>query len=291
MIIVKIWGGLCNQMFQYAFGYAQGKLKNESVLFDVDFYNKQPTYISSRTLDLCEFFEIPDFETVKRPLFIRPFQNVVISNITRRIPNFHCRLPGGMVYIKEKEHHYSNKLFYTKDADNYYDGYWQSEKYFVDYSKEIRELFKFPDSSVEKVSAWLNSLDNMNTIAIHVRRGDMSTGVNKKNNTGNKTYYETAMRYMSERIKDPVFILFSDDIKWCTEFFNGSEFPVVYQNQPWNAIDDLCGISFCKHGIMSNSTFSWWGNWLGEHKNRIVIAPKGITFNDKFIPDRWVICD
>lgn len=291
MIIIKLWGGLCNQMFQYSFGYAQGRIRNDHVLFDVDFYKKQPNHVESRELELCKDFNIACFQTVDRPRSVKPFQNVLASNITRRLPNFHMRLADNIVYIKEKKHLYSDKLFYSKGQVNYYDGYWQSEKYFKDYKDDIREIFTFSNKTIDKVASWIKSHDNLNTVAIHIRRGDMSTGINKNNDNTIVQYYHNAMRYISERVYDPLFVVFSDDIIWCKDNLKDKDMYIVYQDQKWSAIEDLCGISLCEHGIMSKSTFSWWGNWLGKQEGRIVIAPTGITFNNEFVPSNWVICE
>ena len=288
MIIVKLWGGLCNQMFQYAFGIAMAKKTNDQVKFDVDFFLKQPGYVDVRSLEICEVFSLSNFTIIERPKGVDFFQNRIISNLVRRLNYFHCTLPGSVEYIKEKTHVYSDNVPYFEGKINYYDGYWQTAKYFDAESIKIRECFSFDVFVLEKVNNWLKSYEKYNTVALHIRRRDMVGRNVGYNEAKIKKYYLDSIKYFIDNVEHPVFIVFSDDIEWCKELLASRKENIVYQDNKWSGIEDLAGISLCKNGIMSQSTFSWWGNWLGDSKLRIVVAPKGKYLNDQFIPKRWV---
>lgn len=287
MIIVRLWGGLCNQMFQYAFGYALANKNHDDVRFDVDFYLNQPGYVDRRDLEINVLFQIPGFETVNRARAIIPLQNRIISNITRRINSFQLRLPGKIIYYKEKKHKYNPSVVYNPNCINYYDGYWQTELYFKQYEEEIKNIFSYSEKTMAKVKVWLDHLNNQNTVALHIRRGDLSKGVGSLSENAIIDYYFRAIEYFNKTVNRPVFVVVSDNISWCKGIFHELTNIVYQENGSWSAVDDLCCISLCKHGIMSASTFSWWGNWLGASDGRVVVAPSGSYYNECFLPDRW----
>ena len=287
MIVVKLWGGLCNQMFQYAFGYQFAKKVRDKVAFDVDFYKNQPKYVSSRKLEVCDSFCLSTFDTIDRPRDVKPFQNRYISFITRKMNFLHVKLLDGTFYIKEKEHTYTNKIPYKPSCLNYYDGYWQTEEYFNWISHDIRSEFAFSEEVRQRVQNWLLEYKGNTLVSIHIRRGDLAGKNYGYSDKAMIDYYHRAMTIMKERVPDPLFVVFSDDPAWCKTEMKWNTTRIIYSENPWGAIHDLCGISLCDHGIMSQSTFSWWGNWLGNPEERIVLSPKGKSFNNKFIPDRW----
>lgn len=176
----------------------------------------------------------------------------------------------------------------------YYLGYWQTEKYFSDIRSKILEAFTFPPLAEDnKNQVTIESIRRKNSISIHVRRGDyMKIG----NTQGICTpdYYVKALKMMLEKTKPDVFLVFSDGIEWCKE--NLSEYfgdtPVVYVD--WNtgpeSFRDIQLMSNCKHNIIANSSFSWWGAWLNQNGSKIVIAPSRWMNNKGWadiIPQSW----
>lgn len=142
----------------------------------------------------------------------------------------------------------------------YLDGYWQSEDYFKDYKQEIRNIFKF------KKTKNLPS----ESVSIHVRRTDYVDRKGRAPIIGcSLNYYHKAMAFIYSKIKNPIFYVFSDDIDWCKNNINFSGFKFHYSSTP----DDLRLMSLCKHNIVANSSFSWWGAWLNQNPNKIVVAP------------------
>lgn len=164
-------------------------------------------------------------------------------------------------------------------------GYFQSEKYFIKNKDKIKEVFKPSDNDKKYIKDRYGDLTN--TCSIHIRRGDY---ISQQQNHPlcKESYYEEALKYIPKGTK---FLVFSDDIKWCENIFKGDSFIFVE-----NELDymDMYIMSMCKHNIIANSTFSWWGAWLNNNKNRIVIAPSiwfGVSkqLNTKdIIPNGWI---
>lgn len=166
------------------------------------------------------------------------------------------------------------------------DGYFQSEKYFLDYQSEIVDLFTISDFDKEVINQllMLNKYDS--TTSIHIRRGDYLKHSETHPVCG-LSYYTEAM----EMFKDTTFIFISDDIEWVKENFKGNN--IIYS--PFNdEIMDLTLMTMCDNNIIANSTFSWWGAYLNKNKNKKIIAPKN-WFGPKanknetdIIPSCWV---
>jgi hypothetical protein len=163
-------------------------------------------------------------------------------------------------------------------ADNImYDGHFQSEKYFIHRRKEILDLFSASKSFKESVSA--NSLDLSSACAVHVRRGDYLKYPDI-HPVQSLDYYQKGLDILKESGCND-FLFFSDDIQWCKENFTGHRFYFIEGNEDW---EDLWTMSLCKHHIIANSSFSWWGAWLGQREDSITISPKK-WFGSKGAPD------
>jgi len=203
-----------------------------------------------------------------------------------------------------KEFHFNEELFNTCPDNVNLDGYFQTEKYFKHIEKEIREDFQFQDEIFNPCKELIDSLGEGRKIALHIRRGDPKLPwayVNLQNAHPVQTweYYEAALIHFPEDI--PV-IVFSDVIEWCKEqeFFKPDRFILSEtqdefsdgQRVPWT---DLCLMSLCTDAIIANSTFSWWGAWLINDPNKVVVAPKNwfgssLSFNDTkdlYLPN-WI---
>lgn len=297
MIIVKLWGGMCNQMFQYAFGYMMAKKYGDRLYFDVDFYFNQPGYVGRRkVISSKQFHNLSMLEFITRPASVKPFENKYVSHLIRY--NIGCKLsiPFGVHLMMERLHKYYKILPYKTGSTNYYDGYWQTSKYFEEYEMELRYEFEPTDFVKQKVKMWRESITSNDCVAVHVRRGDYLNKVNNYflndgNVIGDSAYYMKAIDLLKEKIQNPVFCFFSDDITWCKETFSEKLANVVFvENFGVDAaLVDLFSIAACEHGIMSPSTFSWWGNWLRVDKtDSIVVCPKGDYSNEFFHEGNWM---
>ncbi|MEG9320819.1 alpha-1,2-fucosyltransferase [Fusobacterium varium] len=279
MKIVKIKGGLGNQMFQYSL---YKKLKNieNKTYGDLSYFNKNNYYELERIFNI----EInPNYNLVLKKifendnLFFKLFRKFLKSILVKNV-------------IQQNDVEFKENIFNY----NYFVGYWQSEKFFQDIKEEIYLEFKFPPITEDKNLYIKNEIEKVESISIHVRRGDY-IGNKVLDGLAPLEYYERALRYIKVKIKNPVFFIFSDDIEWCKENLK-INFPTYYIN--WNkgeeSFRDMQLMSLCKHNIIPNSSFSWWGAWLNNNPNKIVIAPEiwfrketGYKYKD-IVPETWI---
>lgn len=288
MIVIKLWGGMGNQLFQYALGYVLSKTKMDDLIFDTAFYDKQPKYVGRRAIiSKQEFPNIDINSSFNRTPLISAFENRYVNHLLRNSNGLNCTWFTQHIFI-EKLYKYYDYIPYRENTLNYYDGYWQSEKYFLKYRDAILSKFTPNQDIVEAVYKWRESLNSDCCVAVHIRRGDYVRKGNKSITQG-VDYYIKAMEYINQKFRNPLFCIFSDDIEWCKKQFSDIDNVVYVENKIGNGdIIDLFSISLCNHGIMSISTFSWWGNWLRkDDSNSLVIYPEGKYFNDYFMPEKW----
>jgi hypothetical protein len=176
-------------------------------------------------------------------------------------------------------------------------GYWQSPLYFKSVECLIRQEFTFPTKLSKENSIILKMIKNFNSISLHVRRTDYVNNVNHEiHGVCSIEYYMKAISIICANVNYPFFFIFSDDIKWVKQNLKiNSKCVFVSGNTGSNSYIDMQLMSFCKHNIIANSSFSWWGAWLNSNFNKIVIAPQK-WFNDEninsqtsdLIPDTWI---
>ena len=288
MIIIKIFGGLGNQLFQYSFGkYLELKL-NTIVKYDIQ-TNKKIKNFTSRDIEL-QFLnislEIATEDEIKK---LKYFTSGILSRIERKIAQ---KLPC-IIRSYFVEPSVQTIINYQNLKDNcYYDGYWQSYKYLSDIEIAPYKEISKKNFLVDKETQATKILSN-ESISIHIRRGDYLSI--KKNSeifsVCDMSYYEKAILYITQRLPKPNFFIFSDDIDWAQRNFFGQQFYFIDGNIP---SEDMHLMSLCKHNIIANSTFSWWAAWLNSNKNKIVIAPKQWYIGplnkstENLIPNSWI---
>lgn len=270
MVIIKITGGLGNQLFQFALGLALEETLGFQVKYDLSAYK----IVGSRKFDLDKFvgnLKIANSEEIER-------NNNVIQKIKFQIfqwVGFPFGLKG-LNYYLERNFQYDANVFELAN-DVYLSGYWQSEKYFVNHRVKLLERIKISDSQSPENMKYLKRIRSSNSVSIHVRRGDYVS--NSKANSIYATcdlgYYEKAIQHLSAQFEDLTFFVFSDDMEWVTTHFSKFERIIfVNANHGDTAFEDLKLMSNCKHNIIANSTFSWWAAWLNQYERKVVIAPK-----------------
>ena len=288
MVIVKLFGGLGNQLFQYAFGQYMAKVLNVIVKYDLQ------TGLSMRNFTTREF-ELMNFDfdinvaTIDEINGLKFLSSGFFSRLQRKLiqqfPVF-----SKNYFVEDISH----KLLTDNELkDNcYYDGYWQSFHY-LDINKDVLQsqicLKKFSIGNEELV----DNINLKNSISLHVRRGDYISI--KKNrdifHICNLDYYKAAIDIIEQNVSDPQYYIFSDDIEWAKQNFIGSKFIFVEGNIPHI---DMYLMSNCKNNIIANSTFSWWGAWLNNNPNKVIIAPQRWyhgAMNDaskNLIPEKWI---
>ena len=288
MVIVQLIGGLGNQMFQYAMAKRLAVLKDTLLKFDITLFKNY----GDRQYDLGCFNIKENFASQEEICRLRGPYNKKIPWKTFKLINrakpVHMRS-----YFKEKQFNFDPEVFKVS-GDVYVEGYWQSEKYFKDIKHTIREDLQFktePDPANKEMA---DLILNLNSVSVHIRRGDYVSDpeVKKVHGTCSMDYYNNAVENMLEKIKNPHFFVFSDDPAWVLKNLKINH-PITFINKnSGKAFEDLRLISYCRHHIIANSSFSWWGAWLSKNPHKIVIAPKK-WFNDPcintedLVPESW----
>ncbi len=266
MIIVKITGGLGNQMFQYALGRALSLKLNCELVLDVSFYPNQ----SLRKYELSKF-NIQARLASDKEICNAGAGDGFVSRLIRKLGLTSLLYPR---YIKELE-----SIKYLKAVDDctpgcYLNGYWQNPRYFENFKKQLSEDFTPLLLVSEQAQAWLQKIKAENSVSLHVRRGDyvQNAHTNTVHGTCTVEYYKRAVEHIQQQTDSPRFFLFSDDIDWCKENLGFIE-NACFVDDTKTAIDDLSLMSACQYSIIANSTFSWWGAWLNTGDG-MKIAPR-----------------
>lgn len=290
MIITNLFGGLGNQMFQYAAGRGLSLSKSvEHRLYTLDF----TSYKLHNGFELDRVFNISaqaaSDADLRRILGWRtPF--MVLRSLRRQRFSW----LWGSKLIVEPSFAYWQSITNVPD-DCYLQGYWQSEKYFLHIATTIRADFSFQEPMEARNLELAEHIGHCNAVSLHVRRGDyvVNPATLATHGLCSPDYYCQAIRYIAERIEQPVFYVFSDDIPWVKKNL-AITFPCHYveHNRGCESYNDMRLTALCRHHIIANSSFSWWGAWLNSNPEKIVVAPKkwfanGTNTMDLF-PQGWV---
>lgn len=273
MVITKIQEGLGNQMFQYAVGAVLAKRLKTRLYIDTTWYDEVRAWSREYELD--------------------------IFNIKNEKMHFIDKI--GTILNKPVLHSDSHLYFKYEPAINQWrgniilEGFWQSYKYFTGNEEFVRSLFKFPVEVSKKNADLAELAANTESISLHVRRGDYVANkeANKMHGLQPVEYYNKALEKIRPKTHAPKVFVFSDDLEWCKNnlgLASGTVF--VGNNKGKNSFEDMRLMALCKHNIIANSSFSWWGAWLNTNPDKVVCAPKK-RFNDplldtsKLTPPSW----
>lgn len=253
MIIIKLTGGLGNQLFQYAKGKALAYQNKTTLALDISWYKGR----------LSRKYMLDNFNIQAK---IASRFNIITTQIFNK-----------NIYIDT-----------SKNTD------WQSVKYLRDIENTIKKEFSTKTPLSQKNQSILEDIKSKNSVSIHLRGGDYVVG-SKSTFHGVCTpeYYSKAIDYIKQNILFVHFFIFTDDLKWAKKHIN---FPEPYtivsdtENPPW---EEMIMMSHCKHNIIANSTFSWWGAYLNNNPEKIVIAPRKWFNNESIntedlIPKKWI---
>lgn len=279
MIIVKLQGGLGNQLFQYALGRHLALKNGSRLVLDVSFLRQQRNV--GHTVRKFELNVLPIRATIRNYFWNR----WNLFDLWRRI----C----GIRYIRENSFAFQPDILHQR-GPLYLDGFWQSESYFsgirgtilADLNWRLPAAFEEPADMIR----------SCNAVSVHIRRGDYVSPLLPPTyyDLYQEHYYEAAIQQISGSVTDPVFFFFSDDITWVKGHL---ELPLKHhfigQEPGAGPYGDLHLMSLCKHNIIANSSFSWWGAWLNANPGKIVVAPKKWFIDPSLdspdlIPAAWV---
>lgn len=290
MVISRIIGGLGNQMFQYAAGRALSLKRNTALALDITEFQG---YALHQGFELSRVFspslQIASHGDVRKVL---GWQGVPIVR-TLLARKLFASLRAKQLILEPHFQYWPG--FDGLNASCYLSGYWQSEKYFSDSIPQIRKDFTFRGLLNGQNLEHAAKIQTHNSVSLHVRRGDYVS--NPKNSATYHAcsieYYSRAVRYIAERVGKPTIFIFSDDIKWVEQNLK-LDFPCEYitNNSGSDSYNDMRLMSMCRHHVIANSSFSWWGAWLNPSAEKIVIAPRqwfsGRTDVRDLFPTNWV---
>lgn len=290
MIIVRIWEGLGNQMFQYAFAKSFYIKTGQEVFLDCKkSFDASLPYARdfiSREYMLKHFrISIPKLDMAKHPEWNFLKQDNPIRKILYQLSCLGI-YPFRFYLGEDSKHTYNEDVYKLKSC--YMMGWFQNEKYFKDIRDELLDDFRLK-KKIKLTSELKEVLEGKNTVSLHVRRGDYR----KINSCLDKTYYERAIQYMNNRISNPVYVVFSDEVDWVREHIDCHAETVYIQDfDKYKDYEELVLMSKCRNNIIANSSFSWWGAWLNENPEKVVIAPKTWFRSGKdsnhTVPDEWI---
>lgn len=282
MIVVKLMGGLGNQMFQYAFARHIQVQTGQRIIFITTGFLKD----TSGRVYALEHFKLKD-ATV--PGFLKQWYYTVILKMKVMIftkcdkkkgfgeHNYHELTERGLYYTNDMFDYYREKL--TSRKNRYIFGFFQSEKYFADIESSLRKEFKCKETYSKKYMEMQKKILECNSVCLHIRRGDyIGADWSTLVHVCNDEYYIKAMDEVAHKVKLPKFFVFSnnhDDLEWIRINFK-FQYEVTYVDLNNSDYKELMLMSKCNHFILSNSSFSWWASYLSTNKEQVVVAP-----------DRW----
>jgi hypothetical protein len=262
MLITKITGGLGNQLFQYALARRLARSANIEFKLDLSAYNNA----NSRAYALNNFNVIEKIASTDE---INRFRKIGFCRVIDILKPNHLRS-----IIKERRSYFDQNILKIKD-NTYLDGYWQCDKYFSDIREILLKEISLKNGFSENAQKMAESIRQVNSVSLHIRRGDyLNSKFSKFYEPCKIEYYQQAIKALESKIKDIHFFVFSDDIEWAKKNLT-IPYPTIFVSNPnIKDYEEMMLMSLCKHNIITNSTFSWWGAWLNQNPDEIVIAPE-----------------
>jgi hypothetical protein len=266
MVIINVIGGLGNQMFQYSF-YQSLLNKGVDAYLDLSEFK---TYKLHNGFELERIFDLSS---------VRIASATEVEKYTDRKKDFLSRKRRKLFGSKRshiREHRFMPAMLH-KHNNLYLDGYWQSAEYFSHIEFLIRDEFRFDDDYCEENTKLIEKARQTESVSIHIRRGDYISNPKVYESYGHLCdldYYNKAIAIIKSKIENPTFFVFSNDMNWVKdniELPRTTEF--VNLNQGVDSFRDMQIMSECRHNIIANSSFSWWGAWLNNNPTKTVIAP------------------
>lgn len=288
MNIVNISAGLGNQIFQYAF-YRALRAKDADTKMDISDFNYRNHH---NGYELESIFNIcPDYATRKECDALADLSKSLLSDIRRKIFRIHLKCQGQVLSEAAIGCQYHAQLFNNKNS--YFVGFWQTEKYFKSIEQQLREELVFKNALDNENQKIAHLIADCNAVSLHVRRGDYvkARRVDTFGSVCSLDYYNKAVEHIQSRIDNPRFFVFSDDMLWVKENIKLNNAVYVDINRGKNSFKDMHLMSLCKHNIIANSSFSWWGAWLNANESKIVVAPSVWVRCHEMpdvVPDSWL---
>jgi hypothetical protein len=295
MIIVAIYGGLGNQMFQYATAKAVAERLGVELKLDLSLVNDR-TPSPGFTFRNFELNAFNINESIAHSCEVRKFVPNLwnAGNIQKKLYKIWRLLNNIFFYYEKNKFQYEERIEDIQD-NTYVFGYFQTELYFMKNRLNLLNIFELKDELNIESKAIDTLIQSINSVSVHIRRGDYVDSI--YHSLYDSSYYQKAIEMIKIKIENPVFYFFSDDILWVKSQFKNLDIKKVFVelDNAQNPAVDLILMSHCKHNICANSSYSWWAAWLNINPEKMVIAPKKWFKSGPFayntydlIPTEWL---
>lgn len=296
MVVVQLTGGLGNQMFQYAAGRSLALHHQTTLKLDLSWYQQSFERATKRTYQLGSYriqasAASPAEILRAKGQYSRYSARGMILRIFRKL-----KLSRSGHFRELSTGNYQSEIFKTPRMV-YLSGYWQSERYFSNIASIIRTDFTVANPPNETNCDFIKQIQATESVSLHIRRGDYVSNPRHTKYHGvlPLEYYENAAQYIASQVAAPLhFFVFSDDLEWVSQNLKlPHPMTLINHNNPDHPEEDLRLMNHCKHHIIANSSFSWWGAWLANNPVKVVCAPAR-WFNGRdsrprdLIPESWV---
>ncbi|MES2315491.1 MAG: alpha-1,2-fucosyltransferase [Patescibacteria group bacterium] len=293
MIIVRLGGGMGNQMFQYAVGRALSVKKNVALGLDLTYLLERvprPAWhkFVFRNFDLGVFNISAEIVSAKEiPFIYKPFFSGKVMLLFDALRRKVFKFPG-----TEKSFQYDPNVF-TLGSNSYLQGNWQSPKYFIGIEDIIRKDFSLKKPLSDKALKLNDEIQATISVCVNIRRTDFVTS--SFHGIFGKEYYDKGIEHIAESRSIEKIYVFSDDMEWCKENLHFN-YPTIFVGHEYAGAqfeEYLMLMKACKHFVIPNSSFAWWAAWLNTDTDKVVVAPKRWFLDDSIatddlIPREWV---
>ena len=295
MIIVKLEGGHSNQLFQYAAGRCLAHKLGAELFMDRHWFD---TVVD---VDTPRFYELGGYNIPQK--FISQEAFALVEDKQEDVKTRLYKLTKGrrkprIRHIRQQGNSFNSEILALSD-NVYLDGWWQDQRYFQDIRSLILKDFELKTKPSKDDAKLLKEITNSNSISVHFRREDYVSNkhANKFHGLPNIEYYKRGLKYLADKTgwREMNLYVFSNDIEWCKKNIN-FDYPTAFigGQEKDRGPRDMRLMKHCKHNLLANSSFSWWGAWLNQNSDKIIIAPK-VWFQDKLanseteiVPKDWI---
>jgi hypothetical protein len=287
MIVMRLKGGLGNQLFQYALGRHLSIAKNTHLQLDISSF-KTDTLREYR----LDSFKISATTSARLPFFATDGKARHLNRLIQAIRGLFSR---PFEIVTEKNFAFDPQILNCSDQA-YIDGFWQSEQYFLPIANTLRKDLQLNAPIMGHLKEIADHIGSCTSVSVHVRRGDYVSNPKTTAYHGvcSTEWYESAAAKILEKVNNPTFFVFSDDCEWAKANLH-FQCPTVFVEPSPDGQEciDMHVMSLCQHNIIANSSFSWWAAWLNANPNKIVIAPQnwfiaGPKQTNDLIPMNWL---
>lgn len=290
-VIIPVKGGLGNQMFFYAFSlYLKANGVRSLLVWHEYIFTKQHNGV-----ELLEAFDISIDNYSKRQIsFFLKINKSFLPFTFKRI--LACLFRSKYFFVNKYKqfspYNFDDVFIHINGKNVYMDGFWQNYQYLSLIRDKVIGSFNFRLPIKFGQNIYLEKIQTCNSVSIHIRRGDyLDPAFKDLNVIKSIDYYLRAIEYIKEKCENSFFFIFTDDVLWAKRNFIADNYIFVEGNINKTSYLDLFLMSRCKHNIIANSTFSWWGAWLNVNPTKIVVAPEMWTlqvFSSQLCPPNWI---